>query len=141
MVLIDFLPLAKYLMQRYNKKSYKNVQKLSKGVEDFLGSYNWPGNVRELKNVIERAMILVEEDTLLMEHLPIEILGQASKQGRAIEGIRIPPDGISLEKVEEALVRQALKMTNGNQTKAAKLLDISRDALRYRMQKLGLLES
>jgi transcriptional regulator with PAS, ATPase and Fis domain len=124
-----------------NKKSYKNVQNISKGVEDFLGSYNWPGNVRELKNVIERAMILVEEDTLLMEHLPIEILGQASKQGGAIEGIRIPPDGISLEKVEEALVRQALKMTNGNQTKAAKLLDISRDALRYRMQKFGLLES
>jgi transcriptional regulator with PAS, ATPase and Fis domain len=57
-------------MQRYNKKSYKNVQTISKGVEDFLGSYNWPANVRELKNVIERAMILVEENTLLMEHLP-----------------------------------------------------------------------
>jgi transcriptional regulator with PAS, ATPase and Fis domain len=137
----DILPLAKYFMQKYNEEFHKNVQKISKGVEDFLGNYNWPGNVRELKNVIERAMILVEEDTLLMEHLPIEILGQASKQGGAIEGIRIPPDGISLEKVEEALVKQALKMTNGNQTKAAKLLDISRDALRYRMQKFGLLES
>ena len=128
-------------MQRYNEKFHKNVQKISKGVEDFLGSYNWPGNVRELKNVIERAMILVEEDTLLMEHLPIEILGQASKQGGVIEGIRIPPEGISMEKVEEALVKQALKMTNGNQTKAARLLDISRDALRYRMQKFGLAEA
>jgi transcriptional regulator with PAS, ATPase and Fis domain len=137
----DILPLTKYFMQKYNEEFHKKVQKISKGVEDFLGSYNWPGNVRELKNVIERAMILVEEDTLLMEHLPIEILGQASKQGGAIEGIRIPPDGISLEKVEEALVKQALKMTNRNQTKAAKLLDISRDALRYRMQKFGLLES
>ena len=86
-------------------------------------------------------MILGEGDILLMEHLPIEILGQASKQGGMIEGIRIPSDGISLEKVEEALVRQALKMTNGNQTKAAKLLDISRDALRYRMQKFGIIES
>jgi two-component system NtrC family response regulator len=76
-----------------------------------------------------------------MEHLPMEILGQASKQGGIIEGIRIPQEGISLEKVEEALVRQALKMTNGNQTRAAKLLDISRDALRYRMQKFGLVES
>jgi two-component system NtrC family response regulator len=94
-----------------------------------------------LKNVIERAMILGDGDILLMEHLPIEILGQASKQGGVIEGIRISPDGISLEKVEEALVRQALKMTNGNQTKAAKLLDISRDALRYRMQKFGLAEA
>jgi transcriptional regulator with PAS, ATPase and Fis domain len=137
----DILPLAKYFMQRYNEEFHKNVQKISKGVEDFLGNYNWPGNVRELKNVIERAMILVEGDTLLMEHLPIEILGQASKQGGVIEGIRIPPEGISMEKVEEALVKQALKMTNGNQTRAAKLLDISRDALRYRMQKFGILES
>ena len=137
----DILPLTKYFMQKYDEEFHKNVQKISKGVEEFLGNYNWPGNVRELKNVIERAMILVEEDTLLMEHLPIEILGQASRQGGVIEGIRIPPEGISMEKVEEALVKQALKMTNGNQTKAAKLLDISRDALRYRMQKFGLAES
>jgi two-component system response regulator AtoC len=137
----DILPLTKYFIQRYDEEFHKNVQKISRGVEDFLRNYSWPGNVRELKNVTERAMILVEEDTLLMEHLPIEILGQASKQGGVIEGIRIPPEGISMEKVEEALVRQALKMTNGNQTRAAKLLDISRDALRYRMQKFGILES
>jgi two-component system response regulator AtoC len=137
----DILPLTKYFWQKYNEEFHKNVQKISKGVEDFLQSYDWPGNVRELKNVIERAMILGDGDTLLMEHLPIEILGQASKQGGVIEGIRIPPEGISMEKVEEALVRQALKMTNGNQTKAAKLLDISRDALRYRMQKFGIMDS
>jgi two-component system response regulator AtoC len=136
----DILPLTKYFVQKYNEEFHKNVQKISKGVENFLQSYDWHGNVRELKNVIERAMILGEGDTLLMEHLPIEILGQASKQGGVIEGIRIPPEGISMEKVEEALVRQALKMTNGNQTKAAKLLDISRDALRYRMQKFGIME-
>jgi two-component system response regulator AtoC len=136
----DILPLTKYFLQKYNEEFHKNVQTISKGVEDFLKGYDWPGNVRELKNVIERAMILGEGDTLLMEHLPMEILGQASKQGRVIEGIRIPQEGISLEKVEEALVRQALKMTNGNQTRAAKLLDISRDALRYRMQKFGILE-
>jgi two-component system response regulator AtoC len=136
----DILPLTEYFVQKYNEEFHKNVQKISKGVEDFLRSYNWLGNVRELKNVIERAMILGDGDTLLMEHLPIEILGQASRQGGVIDGIRIPLEGISLEKVEEALVKQALKMTNGNQTKAAKLLDISRDALRYRMQKFGMLE-
>jgi DNA-binding NtrC family response regulator len=137
----DILPLTKYFLQKYNEEFHKNVQTISKGVEDFLRGYDWPGNVRELKNVIERAMILGEGDTLLMEHLPMEILGQASKQGGVIEGIRIPQEGISLEKVEEALVRQALKMTNGNQTRAAKLLDISRDALRYRMQKFGILDA
>ena len=137
----DILPLTKYFVQKYNEEFHKNIQKVSKGVEDFFMSYNWQGNVRELKNVIERAMILGNGDELLMEHLPMEILGQASRSGKPIEGIRIPPEGISLEKVEEALVKQALKMTNGNQTKAAKLLDITRDALRYRLQKFSITES
>ena len=137
----DILPLTKYFIHKYNEDFHKNIQKISKGVEEFFLDYRWPGNVRELRNVIERTMLLGEEEVLLMEHLPIEILGQVSREGVTIEGISIPPEGISLEKVEEALVRQALKMTNGNQTKAAKLLDISRDALRYRMQKFGLIES
>jgi DNA-binding NtrC family response regulator len=137
----DILPLTKYFIQKFNQDFHKTVQNISKGVQEFFLSYHWPGNVRELKNVVERAMLLGEGDTLLMEHLPIEILGHASREGGTIEGINIPPEGISLEKVEEALVRQALKMTNGNQTRAAKLLDISRDALRYRMQKFGILES
>jgi DNA-binding NtrC family response regulator len=94
--------------------------------------------VRELKNVIERAMILGDGDTLIMEHLPAEILNQTSGRGKTTEGLRIPPEGISLEKVEEDLVRQALEITRGNQTKAAKLLDISRDALRYRMHKFSV---
>ena len=137
----DILPLTKYFIQKFNEEFHKNVQKISKGVEDFFFSYSWPGNVRDFRNVIERAMIIGEWDILLMEHLPMELLGQASRQGVVIEGIRIPPEGISLEKVEEALIRQALKIAKGNQTKAAKLLDISRDALRYRMQKFGITES
>jgi two-component system, NtrC family, response regulator AtoC len=136
----DILPLINYFVQKYNEEFHKGIRMVSKGVEDFFLHYGWPGNVREMRNVIERAMILGDGDTLLMEHLPLEILGQGSKQGMAIEGIRIPPEGISLEKVEEALVRQALKITDGNQTKAARLLDISRDALRYRMQKFGIIE-
>jgi two-component system response regulator AtoC len=137
----DILPLTKYFVHKYNDEFHKTIQKVSKGVEDFFMGYSWPGNVRELRNVIERALILGEGDTFLLEHLPMELLGQASRQGMVIDGIRIPPEGISLEKVEEALVRQALRLTNGNQTRAAKLLDISRDALRYRMQKFGIQES
>ena len=137
----DILPLTKFYVEKYNKEFHRNIIKIDNAVEEFFVNYKWPGNVRELKNVIERAMILGEGDTLLMEHLPIEILGQVSRRGKTIEGISIPQEGISLEKVEEGLVRQALKMANGNQTKAAKLLDISRDALRYRMQKFEILES
>ena len=100
--------------------------------------YNWPGNVRELRNVIERAMILGDGDILLMEHLPLDSSESLPVGVEKSKGFRIPPEGISMEKVEEDLVRQALEMTGGNQTKAAKLLDISRDSLRYRMQKFGI---
>ena len=137
----DIMPLTKYFIQKYNEEFRKNVRQISKEVENILKEYDWPGNVRELRNVIERAMILGEGETLLMGHLPMEIFTQSAKEERGVEGIRIPSGGLSLEKVEETLVRQALKMTKGNQTKAAKLLDISRDALRYRMQKFGITES
>ena len=137
----DIPLLISHFIEKHRKEVKGKALELSEKALQTMMKHSWPGNVRELKNVIERAMILGEGDTLLMEHLPIEILGQASKQGGVIEGIRIPQEGISLEKVEEALVRQALKMTNGNQTRAAKLLDISRDALRYRMQKFGILDA
>lgn len=75
-----------------------------------------------------------------MEDLPVEGYGNNFERVIPINGFKIPPEGISLEKVEDVLVREALRMTNGNQTKAAKLLDISRDALRYRMQKFGIIE-
>lgn len=137
----DILPLAKFFLQRYNGEFHKNVHWISKDVEDFLMEYHWPGNVRELRNVVERAMILCDGDTLLMGHLPLEILGEPSRENGELKGIEIPPQGLSIEKVEESLVKQALKLTRGNQTKAAKLLGLSRDALRYRMQKFGILES
>jgi len=134
----DVLPLAEYFVHKYNQDFHKNVQKISKEVETFLLGYHWPGNVRELRNVVERAMILGEGDTLLMEHLPLDVLGQAQSPDGLAKGFRIPPEGISMEKLEETLVRQALDMTARNQTRAAKLLDISRDSLRYRMQKFGI---
>jgi transcriptional regulator with PAS, ATPase and Fis domain len=135
----DILPLTKYFVEKFNEDFHKDVQKISGGVEDFFMSYSWPGNVRELRNVVERAMIFIEKDTLEVKHLPIEIQTQAPKPGKMIEGIRIAPEGISLEKVEETLVKQALEISNGNQTRAATLLDISRDALRSRMKKFSLL--
>jgi two-component system, NtrC family, response regulator AtoC len=134
----DILPLTKYFVQKYNESLHKSVQKISKEVEVFLQGYDWPGNVRELRNVIERAMILGEGETLIMEHLPLDVLGQTGARKEDQKGFRIPPDGISMEKLEEDLVRQALDITGGNQTKAAKLLGISRDSLRYRMQKIGI---
>jgi len=134
----DILPLTRYFIQKYNESLHKSVQKLSSDVESFLLAYDWPGNVRELRNVVERAMILGEGDVLVMEHLPLDVLGQAGASGVTSKDFRLPPEGISMEKVEEDFVRQALDMTGGNQTKAARLLGISRDSLRYRMQKFAI---
>jgi two-component system, NtrC family, response regulator AtoC len=134
----DILPLTSYFMAKYNEDFHKSVKNISKEVEDFLISYDWPGNVRELRNVMERAMILGDGDILLMEHLPGDIITTGQARGVPVNGLKIPPEGISMEKVEKALVRQALDITGGNQTRAARLLDISRDSLRYRMQKFAI---
>src|SRR5207253_6241919 len=96
---------------------------------------------RELRNVIERAMILEDADEITTKYLP---RGLASESRAGFEGrggmrpdhIPLPPAGVSLEEVEMSLVRQALDRSGGNQTKAAELLDISRDQLRYRLKKL-----
>jgi DNA-binding NtrC family response regulator len=105
--------------------------------------YEWPGNVRELRNVIERAMILEDEETITTKYLPRGLAGEARPGNEAggdgatsPDQFRLPADGVSLEEVEMSMVRQALKRSGGNQTKAAELLDISRDQLRYRIKKL-----
>ena len=132
----DILPLAKHFFDRYNRNFHKNMQKISQEVEHFFLSYSWPGNVRELKNVIERAVILGEGSSLLLEHLPLDI-ARGNREEIMTEQ-DLPAEGISMEKLEESLVRKALKMTFGNQTKSAMLLGMSRFSLRYRMQKYGI---
>ena len=109
--------------------------------ERLMHDYNWPGNVRELKNVIERAIILGNDETLLLEHLPLEIVAKASPQsGAPMSAIRLPPEGVDIEEVEKELIRQALEITEWNQSKAAKKLRLGIDAFRYRMKKFGYLK-
>ncbi len=137
----DISVLAKYFINEFNREFKKNLKGISPETEKYFKEYLWPGNVRELKNIIERAMILEsEEDYILPEHLPIEFTSGevASANVKNIE-IKIPPGGIDIEEVEKELIRQALDITKGNQTRAARLLKITRDALRYRMQKFGFL--
>ncbi len=137
----DITILTKFFIDEFNREFKKNVKGISRETEKSFLSYPWPGNVRELRNVIERAMILESEDYILPEHLPIEF----STDDRQIitplnTQIKIPPGGLDIEEVEKELIRQALERTKGNQTKAARLLSLTRDALRYRMQKFGFLQ-
>ncbi|MDP2167203.1 MAG: sigma-54 dependent transcriptional regulator [Thermodesulfovibrionales bacterium] len=136
----DILHLAKHFINDFNREFKKNVKGISKETEKCFMDYPWPGNVRELKNVIERAMILENEEYILPEHLPLELTyKEMATQNAKNINMRIPPGGLDIEEVEKELIRQALDTTRGNQTKAARLLNLTRDTLRYRMQKFGFL--
>lgn len=104
--------------------------------------YDWPGNVRELRNVIERALILEDSDQITIEYLPGSLLMSPRVEQSSSERSDGPPlfilphEGISLDNAELSFVRQAIQRSGGNQTRAAELLGISRDQLRYRLKKL-----
>ncbi|HXV20783.1 MAG TPA: sigma-54 dependent transcriptional regulator [Desulfuromonadales bacterium] len=135
----DIIPLAEHFISHFNREFAKNVKSISRMAEKFLTEYTWPGNIRELKNVIERAIILENEETLLLEHLPQEIVTKTGGGGAGSSGVRLPPEGIDIEDVERELIRQALEISEGNQSKAAKKLNLGIDAFRYRMKKFGFL--
>jgi DNA-binding NtrC family response regulator len=137
----DDIPLlTKHFINNFNRDFKKDVKGISKETEKCYIQYHWPGNVRELKNVIERAMILEDEEYILPEHLPMELISTESVTRNNAKNlkIKIPLGGVDIEEVEKELIEQALEMTKGNQTRAAKLLNLTRDALRYRMQKFNL---
>jgi two-component system response regulator AtoC len=135
----DIPSLTEHFIAYFNREFGKNVKGISKMAEKFLTEYSWPGNIRELKNIIERAIILENEETLLLEHLPQEIVAKASGAGSGPFNLRLPPEGIDIEDVERELIRQALEVSEGNQSKAAKKLNLGIDAFRYRMKKFGFL--
>ena len=137
----DIRVLAEHYMSNFKSRLRKNIDSIDPEALAAFRAYQWPGNVRELRNVIERAMILEDGDEITVKYLPRGLVAdsRAGSEGHAgvrPDQIRLPRDGVSLEEVEMSLVRQALEQSRGNQTKAAELLDISRDQLRYRMKKL-----
>lgn len=102
-----------------------------------LRTYRWPGNIRELRNLCERLSILLAGKTIEPENLPFEF-SSAVKQGNEKSNFMLPTLGLQLDDLEADLIHQALTRTNGNRSKSARLLGISRDTLLYRIQKYGL---
>jgi len=133
----DVLILAEHFIDQYNRTFSKNIEGLAPETAERMKAYAWPGNVRELRNVIERVMILEDGPRIPVDALPIELVETPSEAGRSrsLPGLEIPPSGTSLEGIERELIRLALSRTQGNQTQAAGLLEISRDTLRYKMKK------
>jgi two-component system, NtrC family, response regulator AtoC len=137
----DVLLLAEHYIESFGERLRKRITGISPDVAKAFRQYDWPGNVRELRNVIERAMILEDEDVITMKYIPRPVSGgtsldHSSPDGHGAEPFHLPPGGVSLDEVEMSLVRQAIDRSGGNQTKAAEMLGISRDQLRYRLKKL-----
>lgn len=136
----DVIRLAlHYLAKANEKRPGSRLKDLAPEVVKIFRNYAWTGNVRELRNVIERASILEDGEYVTTKHLPADMLGLKGEiSGSAgLATVVLPSDGIPLEEVEFELARQAFERTNGNLTKAARLLDISRDQLRYKLRKAG----
>lgn len=139
----DILLLARHYIDLANKKRRDvKLAGIAPEAEQAFLKYDWPGNVRELRNVIERSAVLEDGPIITTKHLPIDILTDSSEPETTpiSDTVRLPPEGVSLEKVEFELARQAMERTEGNLTRAAKLLDITRDQLRYKLRKAGLYE-
>ena len=137
----DIVILANHFIESFNKEFNKKIKGLSAAAEKMLTDYSWPGNIRELKNVVERAIILGGEDSLMLEHLPMEIAAQSAVPASGQTTVfKLPPEGVDIEEVEKELIRQSLEVSDGNQSKAAKMLNLGIDAFRYRMKKFGYLK-
>jgi len=136
----DVRLLVEHFVVRLASDLGRPTVRVTTAAMDKLVAYEWPGNVRELRNVLERAVILCREAVVDLADLPTEIRG-GSEHVSVAGAIVLPEDGIDLAALERDLVMQALERTGHNQSKAARLLGIGRFALRYRMEKMGLLPS
>jgi two-component system NtrC family response regulator len=134
----DILPLFKFFMERFNEQFKKGFVRISGEAEENILLYSWPGNIRELRNAVERIVLLEMGEVILGKHL--SFLSGKEGVGSEVAPFKpiIPSQGIVLEEIEKAYLREALKMKKGNKIQAAKLLGISRSALLYRMQKYGM---
>ena len=132
----DIPALAEHFIGFYNRKFERNIEGVSAEAARQLQAYHWPGNVRELRNVIERAMVLEEQDRLTPANLALgEDSAPPPSAGATPSASRA---GLSLEETEKSMLAEALRKTGGNQTQAAQMLGISRDTLRYRIKKFNL---
>jgi len=126
--------LAEHFVKKLAKDLGSPAQSISEKAIERLAQYHWPGNVRELENVIERSLVLCSGPVLEAEDIKLDIVPRA----RAAAADSFLPEGVSLDEHEQMLIREALKRANGNKSQAARLLGLTRNALRYRLTQMGL---
>ena len=131
----DILPLAEHFLKKYNQRRKQNILGISETSKDILLNYNWPGNVRELENVIERAVVIEDNEEIKVQSLPAFLRGEDAKT--TITDFEI----IRLDQLEKEHITKTLGVTNWNRTKTAMLLGIDRKTLYEKIKKYGITKS
>lgn len=135
----DIVFIAYSFLNEFSQKFGKNIQGIDATGLEILKAYNWKGNIRELRNVMERVMLLADEEELTDAHFAFLMDSKDTIEADEDKFIlQVPPKGIKIDVVLKALILKTLKITSGNQVKAAKVLGLSRSKLRYRMEQLGI---
>jgi DNA-binding NtrC family response regulator len=137
----DIPVLAEHFLSTFSEKyNKKNVKKFSPEAVELMKSHYWRGNIRELKNLVERVVVLEQAEVITPENLPFGLDGSShvAREGRNGCYFILPDGGISMEDLEKNLITQALRKCNDNKAQAAKLLDISYNAIRWQVRKFGL---
>jgi two-component system response regulator PilR (NtrC family) len=137
----DIPVLTKYFIEKYSREFGKGIKNISNYAMELLMDYQFPGNVRELENIIERSVALENSSIVLPENLLFSRKDSAAQNDSFKMG-NIPDQGLNLNdelaRFERALIEKTLEKSKGSKTKAAELLMISFDSLRYRLEKLGI---
>jgi DNA-binding NtrC family response regulator len=130
--------LAEFFVKKLAPEMGSLVEKISDDAMVKLVNYHWPGNVRELQNVIERSLVLATQRELAGGDIKIEMMPRARTAASAATNSDFRPEGETLEEHEQKLIREALRRAQGNKSQAARLLGLTRNALRYRLAQMGI---
>jgi len=126
---------VKFFLEKFAKESGLPPKGVTPNAMKMLVDFRWPGNVRELENVIQRAVTLAEGTTLDASDI---YLDSRSQRGNSSGAPFVLPEGMTLDQWEQETIREALKRANGNKSQAARMLGLSRNALRYRLSQMGV---
>jgi DNA-binding NtrC family response regulator len=139
----DIPYLVDHFIERFARQSGNPIGGIAPDALQMLMDFHWPGNVRELENIIELAVALSDGATIEVRDIRLDLSptrspSGAGSTGAITDGVPFPPGGMTLEQYEDEIIREALRRANGNKSHAARLLGLSRNALRYRLSKMGV---
>jgi DNA-binding NtrC family response regulator len=130
--------LALHFVQKLSKDLGSRAKDISPGAMDRLLEYSWPGNVRELENTIERSLVLASGETLQASDMRIEAARSVGAAAASSQTQPLLPEGETLEHWEQMMIKEAMRRANGNKSQAARMLGLTRNALRYRLSQMGM---